>query len=204
MFRQATYTTGGMTFSKNSPVKAPTARADGEPSSRVDGLGNYYVCGIRGVPAGVDLWYFDLRSTSPKYDPNMRVPVYRGQPDSTTSTAGQNQLQAGALGGGDIDLAIGYGNYTGAVQLNQHAEAVPALAYASLTAANVTLGNSLDRGQTFAFNPAGNLLGGVPINDRQWMGFKGNNIVYWSTATSLKELPSCSSRLTPASVMGLR
>lgn len=177
-FRSALYTHGGMTFSKNSTTKAPTSSRDGEPSSRVDGLGNYYVCGIRGVPAGVDLWYFDLRPTSTTYDPTMRVPIYRGQPDSPTSANGQNQLSAGALGGGDIDLAVGIGNYTGAVQLNQKAEAVPALAYASLTAANVTIGNSLDRGQTFAFNGAGNILAGVPINDRQWMGFKGSNIVY--------------------------
>ena len=52
-----------MTFAPNSTAKAQTATRDGEPSSRVDSLGNYYVCGIRGVPAGVDLWYFDLRPT---------------------------------------------------------------------------------------------------------------------------------------------
>src|SRR5205085_7114898 len=120
----------------------------------------------------------DLRSGSNKYDPNMRVPIYRGQPDSPSSVAGQNQLQAGALGGGDIDLAVGFGNYTGTVQPGQNKEAVPDLAYASLTVLNVTVGNSLDRGQTFKFNGAGNILAGVPINDRQWMGFKGPNIVY--------------------------
>lgn len=176
--RTASYLHGGMTFSPNSPLKASTASSDGEPSSRVDGVGNYYVCGIRGVPAGVDLWYMDLRPGSATYDPNLRAPIYRGQPDSTTSTVGQNQLQLGALGGGDIDLAFGFGNYTGTVQPGQSAEAVPALAYASLTAANITVGNTLDRGQTFKFNGAGNLLAGVPVNDRQWMGFKGNNIVY--------------------------
>jgi len=97
--RTATYTAGGMTFSANTTCKAPTAFSDGEPSSRVDLLGNAYVIGIEGVPAGVDLWYFDLRRTlpdplhpgktisNPNYDPNMRVPLYRGKPDSPTTVA---------------------------------------------------------------------------------------------------------------------
>ncbi len=176
--RTANYISGGMTFSPNVPLKAQSARADGEPSSRVDEVGNYYVCGIRGVPAGVDLWYLDLRPTlgaaaNPNFDPNMRVPIYRGQPDSTTSTAGQDQLSAGALGGGDIDLAVGFGPYTG---IGATGEA--SLAYASLTAANNTIGRSLDRGETFQFNPIGNFAGGVPVNDREWMGFVGPNTVY--------------------------
>jgi hypothetical protein len=176
--RTATYVSGGMTFSPNSPVKAQTAASDGEPSSRIDPNGNYYVCGIRGVPAGVDLWYFDLRPTvagvpNPLFDPKMRVPSYRGQPDSPSSAAEQDELSAGALGGGDIDLAAGYGPFT---QLGGSGE--PALAYSSLTAANVTVGRSLDHGATFQFNPIGNFAGGVPVNDRQWMGFFGANTVY--------------------------
>ncbi len=176
--RTATYLSGGLTFAPNSTVKAQTAGSDGEPSSRVDLAGNYYICGIRGVPAGVDLWNFDLRPkiaglANPTFDPNMRVPIYRGQPDSTTSTAGQDQLQTGALGGGDIDLATGFGPFTG---IGATGEA--SLAYASLTAANVTVGRSLDHGATFQFNPLGNFAGGVPVNDRQWMGFFGANTVY--------------------------
>src|SRR5438874_3419964 len=188
--RQATYTSGGITFSRNSPCKAPTAFSDGEPSSRVDTFGNAYVIGIQGVPAGVDLWYFDLRSTlpdpshpgrtirNPNYDPNMRVPIYRGKPDSPSSAAGQAQLQAGALGGGDIDIAVGFGNYPGDGGLGINAAPDPVLAYASLTAANVTVGRSLDLGQTFQFNPVGNAAAGVPINDRQWMGFFDDHTVY--------------------------
>ena len=175
--RTATYIKGGITFSPNAPVKTPTSVADGEPSSRVDVNGNYYVCGIRGVPAGVDLWYFDLRPTSATYDPNMRVPVYRGMPDAVIpgEVAG-SAVQAGGLGGGDIDLAVGFGNYTGLGASTTAPQ--PVLAYASLTAANVTVGNSLDLGKTFVFNAAGNALGGVPVNDRQWMGTFGNNVVY--------------------------
>ncbi len=188
--RQATYTKGGINFSGNSPCKAPTALSDGEPSSRIDALGNAYVIGIQGVPVGVDLWYFDLRPTipnptnpaqtikNPKYDPLMRVPIYRGKPDSPTTVAAQSQLQAGALGGGDIDVAAGFGNYSGDGGLGLNAAPNPVLAYASLTAANVTVGRSLDLGQTFQFNPVGNAAAGVPINDRQWMGFFDDHTVY--------------------------
>lgn len=185
--RTATYSHGGITFSANSPLKCPTSTQDGEPSSRVDAQGNYYIMPIRGVPAGVDLFYFDLRSISTSYDPNMRVPVYRGQPDSPTGDVGQNELGAGALGGGDIDLALGFGNYPGDVGLPTATPAPipgvgsqpnPVMAYASLLAANVTVGRSLDRGQTFQFNGAGNIVAGVPVNDRQWMGFIGSQNVY--------------------------
>jgi len=142
--RTANYRSGGMTFAPNSTAKAQTATRDGEPSSRVDLLGNYYVCGIRGVPAGVDLWYFDLRPTiagalNRTFDPKMRVPIYRGQPDSPFSAAGQDELSAGALGGGDIDLAVGFGPFTGIGATGE-----PVLAYSSLTAANVTVGRSLE------------------------------------------------------------
>ena len=176
--RTANYRSGGMTFAPNSTAKAQTATRDGEPSSRVDLLGNYYVCGIRGVPAGVDLWYFDLRPTiagalNRTFDPKMRVPIYRGQPDSPFSAAGQDELSAGALGGGDIDLAVGFGAFTGIGATGE-----PVLAYSSLTAANVTVGRSLDHGATFQFNPVGNFAGGVPVNDRQWMGTYGPNTVF--------------------------
>ena len=52
----ATYLKGGISFSSNFTVKAPSAARDGEPSNRTDNKGNHYVVGIRGVPAGVDLW----------------------------------------------------------------------------------------------------------------------------------------------------
>jgi hypothetical protein len=182
--RVATYISGGLTFSPNSTCKAPTALSDNEPSSRVDVFGNTYICGIQGVPGGVDLWYYDLRpklagnTPNPNYDPNMRVPMYRGKPDSPSSAAGQAQLQAGALGGGDIDLAVGFGNYSGDGGLGVNAVPNPVLAYASLTAANVTVGRSLDLGKTFQFNGVGNFTGGVPVNDRQWMGFLDDHTVY--------------------------
>ncbi|MDT5296443.1 MAG: hypothetical protein QOJ76_3323, partial [Acidobacteriota bacterium] len=76
--RSATYVAGGINFSPSVALKAPAAGRDGEPSNRTDALGNFYVSGIRGFPAGVDLWYADLQPSSTGYDPFMRNWVYRG------------------------------------------------------------------------------------------------------------------------------
>src|SRR5499427_4647791 len=159
--RTATYLKGGITFSPNATVKAPVSTSDGEPSSRTDKFGNHYVSGIRGVPAGVDLWYFDLRPGSPTYDPLMRHPVYRGQPDSFTM---DDATSVGADGGGDVDLAVG-----------MNGADPPTLAYSSLVAANISTGKSPDRGQTFTLNPLGNVTGGAPGDDRPWLEFQGGN-----------------------------
>src|SRR5262249_20666513 len=67
--RTATYLTGTLRFSQNVALRAPVTVTDGEPSARVDVRGNCYVGGIRGVPAGVDLWRFDLNPASPTFDP---------------------------------------------------------------------------------------------------------------------------------------
>ena len=165
--RKATYIKDGITFSPNVTVKAPVARSDGEPSNRTDKFGNHYTSSIRGVPAGIDLWYFDLRPGSPTYDPFMRNPIYRGQPDSFTQ---QTATSLGADGGGDVDLAVGFDS--------NDPNAPPVLAYSSLVAANISTGKSTDRGQTFQLNPLGNVTGGVPVDDRQWLEFFGKNSVY--------------------------
>jgi hypothetical protein len=163
---------GGITFSPNVTVKAPNTVRDGEPSCRADFLGNYYVAGIRGVPAGVDLWYFDLRPSSPNYDPLMRNPIYRGQPDSFTN---KDSTQVGADGGGDVELAVGFGLPAGQTD--------PTLSFSSLVAANISAGTSLNRGATFNLNPVGNAGGGVPVDDRQWQEFFGDHTVFLSYRT---------------------
>jgi hypothetical protein len=161
--RIATYVTGGMTFSPNVTVKAPVASRDGEPSSRTDKYGNHYVVGIRGVPAGVDLWYIDLQPGSAMYDPKMRNPIYRGQPDSFTDS---QSTSVGADGGGDVDIAVGFQGTN-----------PPTLAASSLVAANILVQRSNDRGMHFDKNPLGN-AGGVMIDDRQWLEFFGSSNVY--------------------------
>lgn len=162
---------GGIVFGPNTAVKAPVAGRDGEPSARTDYRGNAYVGGIRGVPAGVDLWYFDLNPSSPTFDPAMRVPFYRGQPDGFTE---KTEADVGGDGGGDIDLAVGFPPISSAdTERNP-----PFLAYSSLTLANIPTGRTRDRGVTFEFNNAGNLTGGPPGDDRQWHEFHGSNAVY--------------------------
>ena len=168
--RTATYTSSGIQFSKNVTVKAPVAARDGEPSIRTDYKGNSYTGGIRGVPAGVDLWYFNLNPNSVRFDPEMRVPAYRGQPDGFTE---KTPADAGGDGGGDIDLAVGFPPLEG-----QSEPKIPILAYSSLTLANIPTGLSRDRGRTFEFNNVGNLTGGPPGDDRQWHEFLGSQSVY--------------------------
>lgn len=176
-FRPATHVSSGITFSKNVTVKAPVSARDGEPSIRTDYKGNSYTGGIRGLPAGVDLWYFDLRPTlsdgtaNPTFDPNMRIPIYRGQPDGTTE---KTEADVGGDGGGDIDLAVGFPP----LLPTEEAPEVPVLAYSSLTLVNISSGKSQDRGETFELNPAGNLTGGPPGDDRQWHEALGANTIY--------------------------
>ena len=71
----------GIVFSRNGNIptsagEAPTGKGtvfaketvrDGEPSIRADVLGNVYPAGIRGVPAGVDVW---------RYGPNAFCPLF--------------------------------------------------------------------------------------------------------------------------------
>ena len=170
--RTATYLDGGgIVFGPNSALKAPVAARDGEPSARTDYKGNAYVGGIRGVPAGVDLWYFDLNPASPTFDPAMRVPFYRGQPDGFTE---KTAADAGGDGGGDIDLAVSFPP----LNASDTERNPPILAYSSLTLANIPTGRSRDRGITYEFNNLGNLTGGPPGDDRQWHEFHGSNAVY--------------------------
>lgn len=165
--RAASYLKGGITFSPSVAAKAPVAAADGEPSIRTDKFGNTYAAGIRGVPAGTDLWYFDLNPTSPTYDPKMRNPIYRGQPDSFTQNTATS---VGADGGGDVDLAVGFDSPAPGQP--------PTLAVTSLALVNVSSSRSTNRGQTFTLNPLGSSTGGIPIDDRQWIEFLGKDKVY--------------------------
>jgi len=168
--RSADYVSGGINFSPNVTTKAPVASRDGEPSSRTDALGNFYVAGIRGFPAGVDLWFVDLNPTSGTYDPFMRNPIYRGQPDAFSPS---NEADLGGDGGGDVDLAVSKSDpITGALPNP------PTLAGSSLIAANISTQKSTDKGVTFTQNNLGNASGGVPADDRQWEEFHGNNVVY--------------------------
>ena len=168
--RTATYVTGGINFSPNVTARAPVAPRDGEPSNRTDKLGNFYIAGIRGFPAGVDLWYVDLQPGSGNYDPFMRNPIYRGQPDAFSP---DDQADLGGDGGGDVDLAVSMPDPT-----TNALPSPPTLASSSLIAANISSQKSTDKGVTFTRNNLGNATGGVPADDRQWEEFYGQNTVY--------------------------
>jgi hypothetical protein len=158
------YTTGGITFSPNVTVKAPVAARDGEPSNRTDYLGNAYVGAIRGFPAGVDLWKFDLNPSSATYDANLMNPAYKGQPDAFPTNS---LFDVGADGGGDIDLAVGF-------QPPAVGNGLPTVAEVSLIAANISASKSTDQGSTFTLDPAGSY---IPADDRQWIEFyKGDTV----------------------------
>ncbi|MDQ3744768.1 MAG: glycoside hydrolase, partial [Acidobacteriota bacterium] len=174
--RTANYISGGITFSPNVTTKAPVASRDGEPSSRTDVQGNFYSVGIRGFPAGIDLWYNDLRPTvggnpNPNFDSYLRNWVYRGQPDAFSPATTVADL--GGDGGGDVDLAVSRPDPTTAAIQDP-----PILAGSSLIAANISTFKSADRGQNFTKNNLGNCTGGVCADDRQWEEFFGNNTVY--------------------------
>ena len=181
--RVANYVPGskvGISFSRNRTLIGFAATGDTEPSVRVDFQGNAYAGGIRGVPGGDDLWRFDLNPRSPTYDPFLRRatatiglngsssnPSYKGMPDSIS---GSTSTQAGGDGGGDMDMAVGFGlPLTGG-------GSVPALALSSLVLANISTQRSLDRANTYQRNPAGNAAS--PIDDRNWMEFDGSDTVY--------------------------
>src|SRR2546426_5682739 len=171
--RTALYQTGGITFSPNVTVKAPVAARDGEPSNRTDFQGNAYVSGIRGVPAGVDLWAFDLNPLSGTFDPQLRDPHYRGQPDSFPES---QVLDVGADGGGDVDLAVGFKVPTNVFSVpTEPSSSFPNLTVVTLVAANISSSRSQDRGATFQKDPNANLIG---ADDRQWIEALGGDAVF--------------------------
>jgi hypothetical protein len=164
--RQPVHLAGTMRFSQNVTVRAPVASADGEPSVRVDVRGNCYVGAIRGVPAGVDLWRFDLDPASPTFDPGMQNPTYLGQPDAFLPQDPEDPMAGGADGGGDIDISVSFPTSP---------SATPVVTITSLAAANISSAISTDRGVTFTLSPA---VAIVPADDRQWNESVGDSRVY--------------------------
>ncbi|TPW14749.1 MAG: hypothetical protein FD129_1026, partial [bacterium] len=164
--RTATYLAGTLTFSPNVSLYCPITVRDGEPSLRVDVRGNCYVGGIRGVPAGVDLWRIDLDPNSATFDPNMLNATYLGQPDAFLPQDPEDEMAGGADGGGDIDIAVSFPTLPGDI---------PVLTIVSLAAANISSAVSTDRGDNFLLSPATAI---APADDRQWIEATGTSTVY--------------------------
>jgi hypothetical protein len=113
------------------------------------------------VPAGVDLWRFDLDPQSPGYDSQLRSAVYLGQPDAFAD----EDTVGGKDGGGDIDIATSFpGNGS-----------TPYVTIVSLALANISSAVSSDKGEHFALSPA---VADAPADDRQWIEADGDAVVY--------------------------
>lgn len=159
---------------------AAEAGADVEPSIRADQLGNVYPAGIRGVPAGVDVWRFGPGAYCPRFtfhdddefptggspaDPDDGY-VWLGQPDGIFPDEGAGAPDAG---GGDIALAL---SSPEAASI----ESPPSLSMVSLTLANITAAASFDRGNEWT--PANAFSAVAPPADRQWIEAYGESTVY--------------------------
>jgi len=164
--RVATYLPGTMHFSQNVTLRAPVAGRDCEPSLRVDVRGNCYVSAIRGVPAGVDMWRFDLTPGSPTFDPGLQSPLYLGQPDAFLPQDPNDPNAGGADGGGDVDLATSFPTSP---------DSTPVVTMVSLAVANISSAYSFDRGAHFTLSPATAI---APSDDRQWIEADGPDKVY--------------------------
>lgn len=162
---QITHVPGTLTFSHTVPLFARGTVRDEEPSVRVDVRGNCYVGAIRGVPAGVDMWRFDLDPASPTFDPEMRHGEYLGQPDAFQQMGAEDSTAGGADGGGDIEIATSFPTDG----------SVPVMTMVSLAVANISSSVSADRGTTWQHNAA---AADIPADDRQWIEADGPNDVY--------------------------
>ena len=181
--RTPRFVTGNKThlrFSRSRALYANGTTSGSEPSARIDFMGNAYVGSIRGLTAGDDIWRLDLNPGSPTFDPflksakayidangNITNPTYKGQPDATMPD-NINTVRTPNDGGGDMDIAVGYGVPAPG--------APPIVATTSLVAANISAQRSTDRAESFMRNPDGNIT--VPEDDRNWMDFYGSKTVY--------------------------
>lgn len=161
-----TYLPGSSTFSHSVPLYARGTVRTEEPSVRVDVRGNCYVGGIRGVPAGVDMWRFDLDPSSPTFDPEMRHGEYLGQPDAFQQQGAEDSTAGGADGGGDIEIATSF---------PANPDSTPVVTMVSLAVADISSSLSGNRGDTWQHNAA---AADIPSDDRQWIEADGPNTVY--------------------------
>ena len=176
---------------KGTPFAKETVR-DGEPSIRADVLGNVYPAGIRGVPAGVDVWRFGPNASCPQFtfhdeaefadgqDPGNGY-VWLGQPDGIIPNGGGGG--APDAGGGDIEIAVSFPRSFTPTPTNP-----PTLSMVSLTLANITAAKSTNRGNDWS--PVNPFAAAFPVDDRQWIEAYGDKTVYlnYRTLTTLTGL----------------
>ncbi len=162
--------TGTANFTPNESLCLPAGAGQAvEPSMTVDRQGTIYVESIRGVPGGLDLWrWFPAKDGKP--NANGSLPFkYEGQPDCGIFVTTFCTTSGLAPGGGDGDVAV---NTPDSANLN-----IPNLAVVSLTAAEITASQSINRADTFSTPDLA--AAGVPFDDRMWIDtFDDPNHVY--------------------------
>lgn len=151
---------------------------DLEPGIHTDSAGDIYVNGIRGVPAGADMW-----KTTTAYCQNTKnneCPFfYMGQPDAAPGASAGSSV---APGGGDIDMAIGQPyayNDCATGKATCPGSTTGNLYTASLTLANETTTSCLDGNlsNSSCYPPAVlSHVGGS--EDRPWVAAEGKHVSY--------------------------
>jgi hypothetical protein len=162
---KAQYKLGNFTFTaqvlarppqtiNNNPATPIFLEQDAEPRVVHDPVGNIYVAAIQAVPAGTDMWKSVDGGTTFSY---------LGEPDGTQAAAAAGTGTGVGIGGGDEDIDVGSSGK---------------LALASLWLGSVTNCASGDGATTWLCNP---FASDLPEDDRQWLAFYGQNIVFLTT-----------------------
>ncbi|HSE47642.1 MAG TPA: sialidase family protein [Terriglobales bacterium] len=134
-----------------------------EPDIKIDRFGTIYTSAIQGIPAGVDFW---------RSDDGGQTFTFLGQPDGA-QTAAASSLQSAGIGGGDNDISIG-SPFTLLDVPGVGKVASPGnVTVSSLSLANITTSNSLDRGENWLVSQ-----GDFPVVDRQWNTSVGPSRVF--------------------------
>jgi hypothetical protein len=134
-----------------------------EPDIKIDRFGTIYTSAIQGIPAGVDFWRSDDGGASFQF---------LGQPDGAQTPAASN-LQSAGLGGGDNDISIGSPFTLLEVPGVGKVGSPGNVTVSSLSLANITTSNSLDKGENWLVSQ-----GDFPVVDRQWNTSVGPSRVF--------------------------
>src|SRR3954464_14274058 len=173
-FRSATYSKdpdgkfGPQMFQFSSDLRLVgsgngTSGQNVEPDIKVDRFGTIYAAAIQGVPAGVDFW---------RSDDGGSTFTFLGQPDGAQTAAASN-LQSAGIGGGDNDISVGSPFTLLDVPGVGKVGSTGNVSVSSLSLADITVSNSLDKGENFLVSQ-----GSFPVVDRQWNTSVGPSRVF--------------------------
>lgn len=134
-----------------------------EPDIKIDRFGTIYASAIQGVPAGVDFW---------RSDDGGATFQFLGQPDGAQTPAASS-IQSAGIGGGDNDISLGAPFTLLEVPGVGKVASSGNVTVSSLSLANITTSNSLDKGDNWLVSQ-----GDFPVVDRQWNTSVGSSRVF--------------------------